>query len=85
MIEQYNGYMVFLPIKKSHLRFVKDGRISIHETTSKGRKYTRGKIYLKNSDDVGSKYQLYEAENLHIIDRNKQHRTGKGYIVFIPK
>ena len=85
MIEQYNGYMVFLPIKKSNLRFVKDGRVSVHETTSKGRKYTRGKIYLKDSDDIGSRYQLVEIENLHIVERNKQHRKGKEYIVFIPK
>ena len=85
MIEQYNGYMVFLPIKKSNLRFVKDGRVSVHETTSKGRKYTRGKIYLKDSDDIGSRYQLFEIENLHMVERNKQHRKGKGYIVFIPK
>jgi hypothetical protein len=77
--------MVFLPIKKGNLKFVKDGMISIHETTSKGRKYVRGKIYLKNSDDVGSRYQLFEIENLHIVERNKQHRKGKGYIVFIPR
>jgi len=85
MIEQYKGFMVFVPIKKSHLRFVKDGRISIHKTTSKGRKYTRGKIYLKDSDDIGSMYQLFEIKNLHLVERNKQHRKGKGYIVFIPK
>jgi len=85
MIEQYEGYMVFLPIKKSHLRLVKKGRISIHETTSKGKKYVRGKIYLKNDNDIGSRYQLFEIENIHLVERNKQHRKGKGYIVFIPK
>ena len=77
--------MVFLPIKKSNLRFLKDGKVSIHETTSKGRKYSRGKIYLKDSNDVGSIYQLFEIENLHIVEGNKQHRKGKGYIVFIPR
>ena len=77
--------MVFLPIKKSHLRFVKEGRISIHGTTSKGRKYTRGKIYLKDGNDIGSRYELFEIENMHLVERNKQHRKGKGYIVFIPK
>ena len=64
MIEQNNRYMVFLHIKKSNLRFAKDGRVSIHETTTNGRKYTRGKIYLKDSDDIGSRYQLFEIENL---------------------
>ncbi|MFQ6137063.1 MAG: hypothetical protein ACE5PM_07780 [Candidatus Hydrothermarchaeales archaeon] len=77
--------MGFLPIKKSHVRLVKEGRVSLHETTSKGRKYARGKIYLRDADDIGLRYQLYEVENLHIVDRNKQHRKGKGYIVFIPK
>jgi len=85
MIEQYKKPMVFVSVKKSHLRFVKNGRISIHKTTSKGRKYARGKIYLKDSDDIGSRYQLFEIENLHIVERNKQHRKGKGYVVFIPK
>lgn len=85
MIEQYEKCMVFLPIKRSHLRFVKKGRISIHETTSKGKKYVRGKIYLKNDNDIGSRYQLFEIENLHLVEINKQHRKGKGYIVFIPK
>ena len=77
--------MGFLPIKKSHVRLIKEGRVSLHETTSKGRKYIRGKIYLKDPDDIGSRYQLYEVENLHIVDRNKQHMKGKGYVVFIPK
>jgi len=77
--------MVFLPIKKTYLKFVKEGWISIHKTTSKGRKYTRGKIYLKDSDDIGCKYQLFELENLHLVGKNKQHKKGKGYILFIPK
>lgn len=77
--------MGFLSIKDAHLKFVKRGKISIHETTSKGKKYVRGKIYLQDSDDIGSIYQLYEVENLHIVGKNKQHRKGKGYIVFIPK
>ena len=64
---------------------VKKGRISIHETTSKGKKYIRGKIYLKNDNDIGSRYQLFEIENLHLVERNKQHRKRKGYVVFIPK
>ena len=49
MFEQYEEYIVFLPIKKSHLMLVKKGRISIHETTSKGKKYVRGKIYLRTT------------------------------------
>jgi hypothetical protein len=77
--------MVFLPIKKSRLSLVKKGRISIHETISKGKKYRRGKIYLKDDTDIGSRYQLFEIENLHLVGKNKQHRKGKGYIVFIPK
>jgi len=77
--------MVFLPIKKNRLKLVKEGRVSIHETTSKGRKYVCGKIYLKDNEDIGSRYQLFEVENLHIVERNKQHRKGKGYIVFMPK
>ena len=77
--------MVILTVKEVHTKFIKRGRISIHETTSKGKKYTRGKIYLPNSDDVGLFYQLYEVENLHMVDKHKRHRKGKGYIVFIPK
>lgn len=77
--------MVFLGVKEVHIKFIKRGRISKHETTSKGKKYIRGKIYLKNSDYVGLVYQLYEVENLHIVDKHKRHRKGKGYIVFIPK
>ena len=76
--------MVFLPVNKSHLRLVKEGRISLHETTSKGRRYVRGKIYLKDNNDIGSRYQLYEVENLHLIGTDKQHKKGKGFIVFIP-
>ena len=45
----------------------------------------RGKIYLKDGDDIGSKFQLFEMENLRIVERNKQHRKGKEYIVVIPK
>ena len=77
--------MVILTVKEVHTKLIKRGRISIHETTSKGKKYTRGKIYLSNSDDIGLLYQLYEVENLHIVDKHKHHRKGKGYIVFIPK
>ncbi len=77
--------MGYLPINVAHIKFIKRGKISIHETTSKGKKYRRGKIYLKDSDDMGLIYQLYEVENLHIVDKHKQHKKGKGYIVFIPK
>ena len=77
--------MVFLKIEKGHLSFAKKGRISIHETTSKGKKYIRGKIYLKNDKNIGDNYQLFEVENLHLIERDKQHRKGKGYIIFILK
>jgi hypothetical protein len=76
--------MVFLPIEKSRLRLVKEGRISLHETTSKGKRYVRGKIYLKNNKDIGSRYQLYEVENLYLTGADKQHKKGKGFIVFIP-
>ena len=77
--------MVFLKIEKSRLSLVKTGRISIHETTSKGKKYVRGKIYLTNDKNIGDRYQLFEVENLHLIERNKQQRKGTGYIIFIPK
>ena len=77
--------MVFLPIKKNRLKFVKKGRISVHTTTSKGKKYCRGKIYLKDDGNIGSRYQLFEIENLHLVGKNKQHSKGKGYIVFIPE
>ena len=77
--------MGFLTIKEIYIKFIKRGKISLHETTSKGRKYARGKIFLKNSDDAGLMYQLYEVENLHIVDKHKRHKKGKGYIVFIPK
>jgi hypothetical protein len=76
--------MVFLPIEKRRIKLVKEGQISPHETTSKGKRYVRGKIYLKDSNDVGSRYQLYEVENLHLIGTDKQHKKGKGFIVFIP-
>jgi hypothetical protein len=77
--------MGFLTIKEIYIKFIKRGKISLHETTSKGKKYTRGKIFLKNSDDTGLIYQLYEVENLRIVDKHKRHKKGKGYIVFIPK
>jgi hypothetical protein len=77
--------MVFLKIEKSRLNLVKTGRISIHETISKGKKYVRGKIYPKNDKNIGDRYQLFEVENLHLVERNKQHRIGKGYIIFIPE
>ena len=53
--------MVFLQIKKNRLKLVKEDRVSIHETTSEGRKYVRGKIYLKDNEDIGSRYQLFEV------------------------
>ena len=77
--------MGFLTIEEIYIKFIKRGKISLHETTSKGRKYARGKIFLKNSDDAGLMYQLYKVENLHIVDKHKRHKKGKGYIVFIPK
>lgn len=76
--------MVFLSIEKSRIRLVKEGHISLHQTTSKGKRYVRGKIYLKNNNDIGLRYQLYEVENLHLIGADKQHKKGKGFIVFIP-
>jgi hypothetical protein len=63
---------MFFSIKKSHLSFVKDGWVSIYGTTSKGIKYVRGKIYLKGSDDIGSRYQFFEIENIHLIE----HKAG---------
>lgn len=77
--------MVFLRIKKTRLSLIKKGRISVHETISKGKKYRRGKIYLKDENDIGSRYQLFKVENLHLVGKNKQHKKGKGYIVLIPK
>jgi len=85
MIRSLGEFMVFIKIEKSRLSLVKTGRISIHETTSKGKKYVRGKIYLKNDKNIGDRYQLFEVDDLHLIERNKQHRRGKGYIIFIPK
>lgn len=75
--------MSFLPIKDVHIKLIKNGKISLHETTSKGKKYSRGKIFLKDSDDIGSIFFLYKVENMHII-KQKQHKKGKGYVVFIP-
>jgi hypothetical protein len=77
--------LFFLQIKKNRLKFVKKVRISVHGTTSKGKKCRRGKIYLKGDQDIGSKYQLFEIENLHLIGKNKQHKKGNGYIVTTPK
>jgi hypothetical protein len=85
MIRSLGEFMVFFKIEKSRLSFVKTGRISIHETTSKGKNYVRGKIYLKNDKNIGDRYQLFEVENLHLVERNKQHRMGAGYIIFVPK
>ena len=75
--------MVFLKVEKSRLSLVKTGRFSIHETTSKVKKYVRGKIYLKNDKNIGDRYQLFEVEDLHIVERNNQYRKGTGYIIFI--
>jgi len=77
--------MVFLKIEKISLSLVNNGRISIHETNSKGKKYVRGKIYLKNDKNNGDRYQLFEVEDLHLVERNNQYRTGTGYIIFISK
>jgi len=77
--------MAFLPIKDKHIKLIKRGKILVHETVSKGKKYYRGKIYLRNSNDVGSIYQLYEVENIRILSKSKQHRKGKGFILFVPK
>jgi len=75
--------MTFLPIKDVHIKLIKRGKISLHEAISKGKKYSRGKIFLKDSDDIGSTFFLYKAENMHIIKQG-QHKKGKGYLVFIP-
>jgi hypothetical protein len=85
MIRSLEEFMVFLKIKKSRLSLVKTGRISIHETTSKSKKYVRGKIILKNDKNIGDRYQLFEVEDLHLIERNIQRRKGTGYSIFIPK
>jgi hypothetical protein len=77
--------MVFLQIKEIYLTFIKQGRISLHNTTSKGKRYRRGKIYLKDHTDVGSSYHLYKVDKIHIVDKRKRHKKGKGYIIFIPK
>jgi hypothetical protein len=76
--------MTFLKVKEVHIKLLKRGRISQHETTARGKKYKRGKIYLHNSDEVGSIYDLYEVENMHLVSKRKQHRKGKAYVVFIP-
>jgi len=75
--------VTFLPIKGVHIKLIKRGKISLHETTSKGKKYSRGKIFLKDSGDIGSTFFLYKVENMHIIKQG-QHKKGKGYLVFIP-
>lgn len=75
----------FFSVKEGHIKFAKWGRISIHKTISKDKKYVRGKIYLKNADDADLIYQIYEIENLHIVDKNKQCQIGKDYNIFIPK
>ena len=83
MIRSLEEFMVFLKVEKSRLSFVKTGRISIHETTLIGKKYVRGKIYLKNDKNIGDRYQLFEVEDLHLVERNNQYRKGTGYIIFI--
>lgn len=85
IISLYLGIMVFLPIKKSHLQLAKEGRITPHKTMSKGKLYARGKIYLNDNSDTGSKYQLYKVENLNLIGAHKQHKKGKGFVAFILK
>jgi hypothetical protein len=81
MFVSLEDFSLFLMIEKSRLNLVKNGRIYIHETTSKAKNYVRGKIILKNDKNIGDRYQLFEVENLYLIERNKQHTKGKGYII----
>ena len=53
--------MIFLPIKKNRLKLVKEDRVSIHETTSKCRKFVCDKIYLNDNEDIDSRFQLFEV------------------------
>ena len=77
--------MFYLSIKEIHLTHIKQGRISLHKTISKGKTYLRSKIYFKNSEDVGAVYYLYEVGDLRIIDKHKRKKKGKGYLIFIPE
>ena len=75
--------MLFLQIDGPYAKLVKKGRVSPHSRTSKGKKYSAGKIYLSDSRYNGKMYKLYEAENMHLVT-DSRHRKGKGYVVFIP-
>ena len=75
--------MVFLQIKETLLNHVKQGKISNHTTISKGKKYHRGKIYLPTSKDNGMDYQLFAINELHLVEKNKHRKKGKGYLIYI--
>jgi len=47
-----------LSVKYYEVDIVKAGKISKHTSTTKGKKYSRGKIYLPDDSFTGRRYQL---------------------------
>ena len=76
--------MPFIALKESHLVLLKRGKITVHNSKSKGKRYSRGKLYLKDVKEAGLYYHLYEIEKVHLVSTNKQHKVGKAYLVFFP-
>ena len=63
----------------------KIGKVSTHSTTSKGKNYVRGKIYLPNSKFTGKEYRLLEVKGIEYTDFMGEKHKGKGYVIFFPE
>ncbi len=74
--------MVFT-YNQHEIRFLKQGKITKHKTSAKGKTYERGKIYLKDTALLHRRYELYELEGVNINEQGK-HISGKGILIFLP-
>mgnify|MGYP001590161281 FL=1 len=65
------------------IKFLKQGKITKHRTTVKGKAYERGKIYLKDMALLHRRYELYELGGVNINEQGR-HISGKGILIFFP-
>ena len=75
--------MTSLNVKYCEVDIVKTGKISKHTSTTKGKKYHRGKIYLPDDSFTGKRYQLMKVDQIDYETVYGNHKKGTGYLIFV--
>ena len=72
-----------LNVKYYEVDIVKTGKVSKHTSTTRDKKYARGKVYLPDDSFTGRRYQLMKIDRIDYETIHVSHLKGTGSLIFI--